>query len=144
MHYITEEDILVIHARIIDQTGGSHGVRDVGLLKSITHKPKTMFGNKELYVGLFTKTAVLFEAIVNYHVFVDGNKRTAIAAASRFLYINGYELSTSNKKMVDFVLDPAKKKIIGKKIKKCLKPNSAPPPPPPFKGGSPSLGGEGV
>ncbi|OHA15621.1 MAG: hypothetical protein A3G52_04025 [Candidatus Taylorbacteria bacterium RIFCSPLOWO2_12_FULL_43_20] len=126
MHYITEEDILVIHARIIDQTGGSHGVRDVGLLKSITHKPKTMFGNKELYVGLFTKTAVLFEAIVNYHVFVDGNKRTAIAAASRFLYINGYELSTSNKKMVDFVLDTATKKILVEQIAKWFKSNSVP------------------
>lgn len=96
MRYLTAEEILVLHALVVDATGGSHGVRDVQLLASIVHKPQSRFGGKDLYSGVFKKTAVLFEALANYHVFIDGNKRTSLAVAARFLYINGYVLTANN------------------------------------------------
>lgn len=104
MRYPTPEDILVIHAKIIDEIGGSHGIRDLNLLISVTNRPKTAFGGKEMYPTIFDKAATYLEGLVKYHVFVDGNKRTAIAASARFLSINGFELSASNKEVEEFVL----------------------------------------
>ena len=104
MKYLTPQDILVIHARIIDETGGSHGIRDTGLLISLAERPRTSFGGREMYEGIFKKAAVYLESLVRYHVFIDGNIRTGIAAAARFLFLNGYVLSVSNKVVEKFVL----------------------------------------
>lgn len=97
MKYLSPEDILVLHALVIDETGGAHGVRDTRLLASLSQKPKARFGGRELYKGVFVKAAVLLEAIANYHVFVDGNKRTALATVARFLHLNSYKLTASHK-----------------------------------------------
>jgi len=102
--YLTAEDILIIHARIIDATTGSHGIRDVGLLASLVERPKAKFGGKEQYKGIFNKSAVYLDSLTRYHVFVDGNKRTAITASARFLFLNGFELTATNKEVERFVL----------------------------------------
>jgi len=104
MEYVSAQAVLVIHARIIDETGGSHGLRDVGRVESAVSAPKQSFAGDEVYSGLFAKAAVLFKKLASYHPFVDGNKRTAIATASRFLCKNGYRLSVSQKKMVAFTV----------------------------------------
>jgi len=109
MRYISAEELLMLHARVVDATGGSHGVRDVGLLQAIIVKPSAQFGGNELYPSIFKKAAVLLEAIANYHVFVDGNKRTAFMAAAYFLHINGYELVATNKAVEKTVLAVATK-----------------------------------
>lgn len=111
MKYLTPQDILVIHARIIDAIGGSHGIRDTGLLASLAERPKASFGGKEMYSGILEKAAVYLESLVHYHVFVDGNKRTSIAAAARFLFLNGYSLQANNKQIESFVLKAAKEKL---------------------------------
>lgn len=90
--YLTGEDLLIIHALVVDETGGVHGVRDAYLLESILHRPQSQFGGQDVHEGIFAKAAAFAEALVNYHVFVDGNKRTAFTALGRFLVINGYEL----------------------------------------------------
>ena len=102
---------MVIHAKLIDETGGLHGVRDLNLLISITERPKTSFGGKEVYPTVFEKAAAYLEGFVRYHVFVDGNKRTGIAASARFLFMNEYEFSVSNEKMEEFVLKIAMEKL---------------------------------
>lgn len=104
MEYVSAQAVLVIHARIIDATGGSHGVRDVGQIESAVTAPKQSFGGEEVYEEVFTKAAVLFKKLASYHPFVDGNKRTAVATASRFLYKNGHELSVPQKEMVTFTV----------------------------------------
>ena len=110
MKYLSGEDLLVIHARIVDATGGLHGVRDINLLASLLERPKSQFGGKEQFKGVFRKAAVYLESLVQYHVFLDGNKRTAIASTARFLYLNGYDLTASNKEVEKFVLGVAVKK----------------------------------
>ena len=77
---------------------------------SIAEKPKTAFGKSELYPDVFTKAAVLYEALCNYHVFIDGNKRTALLVMFRFLHINGYQLIATNEEAVSYTLFIAKKK----------------------------------
>jgi death on curing protein len=124
MKYLSSKEILILHARIIDATGGSHGVRDIGLLESITHKPQARFGGKDLYKNVFTKGAILLEAIVNYHVFIDGNKRTALVATARFLFINGYDLAASNIEAEVVVLKVATKKMDTPNLENWLRQNT--------------------
>ena len=109
--YLSAEAILVLHSEVVDAIGGSHGVRDVGLLATIVDKPKATFGGNDLYQSVFIKAAVYLESIVNYHVFIDGNKRTGFTACARFLYQNGYNLSVTNKEIEEFVLSVAAEKI---------------------------------
>jgi death-on-curing protein len=124
MRFLSAEDILVLHALVIDATGGSHGVREKGLLSSLAAKPTMRFGGKELYPNLFSKAAILVEAIANYHVFVDGNKRTALVAVGRFLFLNGYELSASQIEAEETILAIATKNKDVAELEKWLKNNS--------------------
>jgi death-on-curing protein len=121
MRYLTAEEILVLHALVVDETGGSHGVREVDLLRSIAHKPSSRFGGRDLYKDTFTKAAVLLEAIVNYHVFVDGNKRTSFIAAARFLHLNGYQFAASNREAEKMILAVATKNVDVSELSAWLK-----------------------
>ncbi len=121
MRYLTGEEILIIHSEIIDETGGMHGVRDAGLLISVIERPKTSFGGKEVYKSVFEKAAAYLESFATYHVFVDGNKRTAIAAAARFLFLNRYNLTTSSKEIEELALRVALRKLSVKEIAAWLK-----------------------
>ena len=111
MRYLTAEQVLFIHARLIAETGGMHGVRDVGLLRSAVERPRATFGGKDLYRDLFHKAAALMESLIGNHPFLDGNKRTAISATGIFLMLNGYELTASQKELEAFTMDMALKKI---------------------------------
>ena len=96
MNYHTPEQVLFIHSRLVAETGGSHGVRDLGLLESAVARPQATFDGKELYPDLFTKAASLMDSLVNNHPFIDGNKRTGVTAAGLFLRINGRKLDASS------------------------------------------------
>lgn len=111
MNYVSAEDLLVLHAMIIDASGGSNGVRDPHLLASIAEKPAACFAGADLYPTLWNKAAILFEGLVNYHVFVDGNKRTGFVATARFLSMNGYAFMASNEDVVTTTLNVATKNI---------------------------------
>jgi death on curing protein len=104
MNYVTADDIVIIHDMIINKIGGTMGVCEPGLLVSLAEKPKTSFSGRELYPDIFYKAASLYEGLCNYHVFIDGNKRTAAIAMYRFLNINGYDLIATNKELVKYTL----------------------------------------
>jgi len=107
MNYLTAEQILFIHYRLIEETGGSHGIRDITLLQSAIARPQAIFANNDLYPDIFTKAAALMHSIIKNHPFVDGNKRTAIIAASIILQRNNYTLTASNKELEQFTLKVA-------------------------------------
>jgi len=109
--YLTPEQILFIHYRLIEETGGGHGIRDITLLQSALERPKSTFGGDDLYPDLFTMAASLMHSIIKNHPFVDGNKRTAITTASIFLLRNGYTLTASNKKLEQFTLTVASENV---------------------------------
>lgn len=102
MSYLTSEQALFIHYRLIEETGGSHGLRDLALLQSAVARPMATFGNNDLYPDIFSKAAALMHSIIKNHPFVDGNKRTAITAASLFLIRNGFQIIVSNKELERF------------------------------------------
>ena len=97
--YIRVDDILAIHADQIGRYGGGEGIRDPGLLEAALFRPQT--GH---YPTLIDEAAALWESLSQNHPFVDGNKRTAFAAAYVFLAINGLAITATDDEAQDFVL----------------------------------------
>ena len=127
MRYLSAEEILALHDRLIETIGGSLGVREENLLRSIAERPKASFGGQEKFPSLFLKAAAYLEAIATYHVFVDGNKRTSIMVAEVFLRANGYEMAAFDiKKAEEFILAAAQKQRSLGEIAAWLEQNSKP------------------
>lgn len=124
MKFLFYEDVLEIHERVVTKTGGSQGVRDTHLLESIIERPKMQFGGNDLYPTIFDKAAAYFDSCAFHHVFVDGNKRTAILLVSNFLNLNGYSLKPKQGEVLDFVLSAVKNKYNLKKVSDWIKKNS--------------------
>lgn len=116
MRYLSKQEVIYIHDCVIEATGGSHGVRDERLLESICEKPKTAVFGQEQYGTVWEKAAATVESFAKYHVFVDGNKRIAMAAAARFLYVNGYVLAPRNAELEDFAVMVVEKDLSVKDI----------------------------
>jgi death-on-curing protein len=95
------------------------------MLLSSLGRPQVIFDDAELYPDIFTKTAALMDSLVRNHPFVDGNKRTAIAAAGIFLKINGYALIVENSEMIRFTLACAQSQLSIEEIAEWFKRNSA-------------------
>jgi death-on-curing protein len=109
--YLTAAQVLFIHARLIAETGGSPGLRDLGLLQAAVARPQATFDGHDLYPDLFTKAAALMDSLVRNHPFVDGNKRAGVAAAGLFLRLNGYRLDATNDDLERFTLQVAQAQI---------------------------------
>ena len=75
--YISLENVLEIHDRLVDEYGGLKGVLNFGLLQSALEMPKAMFNGRYLHRTIFDKAAAYLFHITKNHSFVDGNKRTA-------------------------------------------------------------------
>jgi death on curing protein len=97
--YLTVAEVLAMHADQIERYGGSHGVRDPGLLEAALFRPQTGY-----YADLIEEAAALWESMSQNHPFIDGNKRTAFAATYTFLSINGARLAADAQETQDFVL----------------------------------------
>ena len=124
MKYLTPEQVLFIHARLINETGGRHGIHDLGMLLSALARPQATFDGKELYPDLFSKAAALMESLAQNHPFLDGNKRTGITATAMFLQINGYKLTTSNAELEKFTFSVVLEHLPTKEIAAWFKQNT--------------------
>jgi death-on-curing protein len=89
MKYPDVEDIEILHAELIEVTGGAHGIRDRGLLESAVSQPSSSFGGVELYETIADKATALCFSMAMNHPFIDGNKRIAHGAAFMLLRMNG-------------------------------------------------------
>ncbi|MEI6333711.1 MAG: type II toxin-antitoxin system death-on-curing family toxin [Methylococcaceae bacterium] len=89
---LTLEQVLLLHKRIIEQSGGSTGIRNQGLLESALAQPCMSYAGQELYSSLIEKVTALGFSLINNHPFVDGNKRIGHAAIEVTLLMNGYEI----------------------------------------------------
>jgi death-on-curing protein len=107
MRFLTLKEALELHHRIIEQSGGSSGIRDLGLLESALAQPLMTFGGEELYSSIKEKAAALCFSVVMNHPFVDGNKRVGHALMETFLVLNGHEISASVQDQEDLILNLA-------------------------------------
>jgi death-on-curing protein len=126
MNYLTAKQVLFIHSRLVAETGGSHGVRDLGLLESAVARPRATFDGKELYPDLFTQAAALMDSLINNHPFVDEDKRTGVTAAGLFLQINSWKIIVSPKKLESCTLRVATGKLKVPRLADWLRNNTTP------------------
>ena len=98
--YLTVADILFLHDLQIEQFGGGTGLRDPGQLEAAVFRPQSGY-----YPDIIAQAAALWESLSQNHPFVDGNKRTALAATLTFLIINGLEVRAEDGIVWNFLSD---------------------------------------
>ena len=107
MKVLSKRQILLLHTALIEQTGGSDGVRDEGLLESALHAPFQTFAEQELYPSLLEKAARLGFGLICNHPFVDGNKRIGTHAMLVFLDINQIGMCYEDEDLIATILSVA-------------------------------------
>lgn len=117
---LTEQQVLAVHSRMIEMTGGSDGVRDRSLLDSALNAPFQTFDGKEIYPALLSKAAVMCRSIISNHPFVDGNKRIGIHVMLIFLELNGIKLQYSQNELIELGLGVASSNLSSDDILKWL------------------------
>ena len=111
MRYLILGEVLAIHRRVMEQSGGMAGVRDIGALESAVAQPRMTFAEKDLYPTIVEKAAALGFSIIQNHPFIDGNKRTGHAAMETFLYLNQHEIVTEVADQYGIILAVASSRI---------------------------------
>jgi death-on-curing protein len=107
MRYLTLGEVLALHRRILAESGGRPGLRDLGIIASALAQPRASVGGQDAYPTLIDKAAALGYSLVRNHGFIDGNKRIAHAAMEVFLLMNGVELRASVDDQERFMLSLA-------------------------------------
>jgi len=111
MKLLTLEQLLQIHVFVVDATGGSMGLRDIGRLESaIATQTQNVF-SEELYPSVTEKSAAIMRGIIADHPFVDGNKRTALLAGLTLLEINGVAFASRIGEIEDYAVRIATDKL---------------------------------
>jgi death-on-curing protein len=102
MLFPRKEEVLEIHAKLLEQFGGLSGIRDEGLLDSALMAA----AHRQHYEGadLATCAATYAFHLTRNHPFVDGNKRAGAAVAEIFIRLNGAQLSATNDEIVELFL----------------------------------------
>lgn len=113
MIILSKEQVLMLHERLAESTGGSKGIRAEGLLDSALSNPFQSFGGEELYPSVQAKAAQLCYGLVKNHAMLDGNKRLGTHVMLVFLALNGYELEYSQKELSDIILALAAGEVHG-------------------------------
>ena len=98
--FLSLDEAIAIHERLIEKFGGTPGLRDMGLLESSLFRPQTGY-----YTDLAHMSAALFESLIINHAFVDGNKRAAFFFCDIFLRINGWKLAVEADAAHTFIID---------------------------------------
>ena len=98
VEFLSVDEVLEIHERLIEKFGGTHGLRDMGLLDSAIFRPRSGY-----YNDLVTMAAALFESLLISHPFVDGDKRVAFFACDVFLRLNGWKIEVNADQASKFI-----------------------------------------
>jgi death-on-curing protein len=83
--YPTVAETIETHRLLIEEFGGSHGLRDKGLLEAAVFRPRSGY-----YSNVIEEAAALMESLANNHAFLDGNKRISFVMTDAMLRANGY------------------------------------------------------
>ena len=107
MRYLGLAEVVALHRRLLQLTGGADGIRDLGGLEAAIAQPKATFGGADLYPTVVEKATALCYALIQGHPFIDGNKRVGHAAMETFLLLNGAELVAPVDEQERLILDLA-------------------------------------
>lgn len=124
MKYLYPKQIIYLRQQIVQISGGSHGLRDEGLLESAVYRPQATFGSHEFYPDLFSKVAALGFSLIKNHPFIDANKRVGFEAMRLMLRLNGFDLRASENDKFHFVVEIAKGNLTEQQITEWLQKHS--------------------
>lgn len=113
-----------MHQVLIEKFGGTHGLRDEGLLESALAQPRQSAFGVDLYPDAYSKASSYVFGISENQPFLDGNKRSAVSVMATFLMVNGYDLTCSQLDLYNVIIDLAKKKIKKEGLAKWLEKHS--------------------
>ncbi len=124
--YLDLRFILAMHNELIERYGGTHGIRDQGLLESALAQPQQSAFGEEIFPDVPSKASAYAYYISENQPFLDGNKRTATASAITFIRLNGYDFKVSEEELYDIMMQLANKKLSRKQLsawfkKHCVK-----------------------
>lgn len=109
--FLTLDEVLAIHSDQISRYGGANGIRDITLLQSAIGTPAVTFHGRLLHESLTEMAAAYLSHITRNHPFVDGNRRTGLATALVFLWMNGHKIRASEDELVNLVIGVAEGSI---------------------------------
>lgn len=118
--FLTLAEVLKIHKIQIELFGGDYGLRDLRLLESAVLLPQSRFGGKFLHASVFEMAAAYAYHISENHPFLDGNKRTGLAAALVFLEMNGIAVDDPEGRLFDAMMKIAGRQMDKKSLGKLL------------------------
>jgi death-on-curing protein len=125
MTVLTLEQLLEIHALVIETTGASAGLRDLGRLEAaIAAQTQNVFG-EELYPTVIDKAAALLRGVIADHAFVNGNKRTAMLASITLLRLNTLQFHADQGEIEDFAVKVATDRLDVPEISAWLRNHSS-------------------
>lgn len=128
--FLTRDEVIALHAQQINRYGGSHGVRDMGLLDAALGMPQQSFGGQYVHADIPAMAVAYLFHLVKNHPFVDGNKRIGSFAADVFLITNGLRLSVRPQELVDAVLAVATSQLTKDALAELIRQNVQPIAPP--------------
>ena len=101
------DQVIEMHSILIRRTGGSDGIRDLGLIESALARASAGFGEFERYPSVIAKTAAIAHGLGSNHGFIDGNKRVGVAVMLLILRKNDVQLSYTQQELIHLGLDIA-------------------------------------
>ena len=124
--FLTVDDVLDLHRDQIERYGGDLGIRDRGLIEAAVAMPRQSFSGQILHADLFEMAAAYAFHLAESQAFLDGNKRTGLAAAYVFLELNGYVLSRDEDRLYDAMIAIGTHQLDKAGLAKVLRECSAP------------------
>ena len=124
MEMIALEEIIIFHEKIIEKTGGSQGIRDIGLIESAINRPFQTYDGIELYPEIESKISAITYSLINNHGFVDGNKRIGVSVMLLLLRLNDIKIEYKQEELVDLGIKIAENKYKEEDIKKWIESHS--------------------
>lgn len=105
--WVNAEDVIAIHRRVVQTSGGLDGLRDRDGLEAAIAAPLQTFGDEELFPTDIEKIARLGYGLAANHVFIDGNKRIGAMMTQLLLQWNGYHLSLREGELAEMFISIA-------------------------------------
>lgn len=104
MIWVSADDVIALHSKIIKKTGGIDGVRDRSGLEAAVAAPLQSFGGEDFYPTTIDKIARLGYGLAANHAFIDGNKRIGALMTQLLLQWNGYRLVLNRGELADMFI----------------------------------------
>ncbi len=120
MKFVAFEEVVYFHKKIIQATGGSYGIRDIGLIKSSLNRAYVTFDGQDLYKENKDKIVAITYSLIKNHGFIDGNKRIGVAVMLLLLRLNDIKIEYTQKELIELGLGIADGSFDEKEIKRWI------------------------